>query len=311
MSRAGIRVVLLLLVGTLAIAGCGLGSGEELGGGAELRVTRDFGRERLASAERPELREGDTAMRLLQSERDVETDYGGGFVQAVDGLEGGGPGGGRDWFYFVNGLEADVGAADYSLSPGDVVQWDHRYWQAAMRIPAIVGAYPEPFLSGAEGKRIPVRLECEDDRAPACEGVRRRLVGMGVPASSAQLGAEAGEGILRVVVARWSVARRVRAALALEGGPRRSGVFARFTDGGRSLELLDARARTARRAPAGTGLVAATALAGQRPVWLVTGLDNAGVEAAAAALEPATLRDAFAVAATPRGPVRLPVGEAG
>ena len=300
-----------LLAVALVLTGCGLGAGEQRQGGAELRITRDFGQQRLAVEKVARVREGQTVLRALRSGRRVETRYGGRFVQSIDGLSGGGSAGGSDWFYYVNGIEAEVGAAERALAVGDVVQWDYRRWRAAMRVPAIVGAYPEPFLSGAEGKRIPVRLECEDDRAPACEAVRRRLVGMGVPASSAQLGAEAGEGILRVVVARWSVARRVRAAFALEGEPRRSGVFARFSDGGRSLELLDARARTARRAPAGTGLVAATALAGQRPVWLVTGLDTAGVEAAAAALDPATLRDAFAVAATPRGPVRLPVGAAG
>ena len=300
-----------LLAVSLALAGCGLGSGEERQGGAELRITRDFGQQRLAVDKVARVREGETVMRALQAGHRVETRYGGRFVQSIDGLSARGPAGGSDWFYFVNGIEAQVGAAERALAVGDVVQWDYRRWRAAMRVPAIVGAYPEPFLSGDEGKRIPVRVECEDDRARACLTVRRRLVGMGVPASSAQLGAEAGEGILRVVVARWSVARRVRAAFALEAGPRRSGVFARFTDGGLSLELLDAGARRARHAPAGTGLVAATAQAGQRPVWIVTGLEAAGVDAAAAALEPATLRDAFAVAATPQGPVRLPVGESG
>ncbi len=39
----------------------------------------------------------------------------------------------------------------------------------------------------------------------------------------------------------------------------------------------------------------------------MTGADDAGVERAAELIDPATLRDAFAVAATPSGPVRLPV----
>ena len=72
--------------------------------------------------------------------------------QAIDGLEGGGAGGERDWFFFVNGVEAEVGAAEYELSPGDRVQWDHRDWGAAMRVPAIVGAFPEPFLQRARGR---------------------------------------------------------------------------------------------------------------------------------------------------------------
>jgi hypothetical protein len=295
----------------LAAAGCGLGSGDELGGGAELRVTRDFGQELLYATERDELREGDTAMRLLQSEREVEFAYGGGFVQSIHGLSGEGSGGSRDWFYFVNGLEADVGAADYGLSRGDVVQWDYRYWAAAMRVPAIVGAYPEPFLHGSEGERIPTRVECEDDSSAACDEVKQRLASDGVNASGAPLGAAAGEDVLRVIVATWPAARVVRAAQAIERGPAESGVFARFSEDGSELSLLDERGEEAAVESAGAGLVAATELPDQQPVWVVTGVDEAGVEAAAAALDEDVLRDAFAVAVTAEGRVPLPVAGRG
>ncbi len=92
-------------------------------------VTRDFGHQQLGSASERTLREDQTVMRMLQSDFDVETRFGGGFVQSIDGLAGRGAGGQRDWFYFVNGVEADVGAADYELSPGDRVQWDYRDWR--------------------------------------------------------------------------------------------------------------------------------------------------------------------------------------
>jgi hypothetical protein len=308
------RAALLLLASVLALPGCGLGSGEErAGGGAELRVTRDFGHDLLASAALDPVREGDTVMRFLQSERDVETRYGGGFVQSIDGLAGEGSGGDRDWFYFVNGLEAGIGAADYELSGGDVVQWDYRRWDAAMSVPAIVGAYPEPFLSGSEGKRLPTRVECEDDASTACREVKERLSAEGVAPTGAPLGAPAGPEVLRVVVARWPVARELRAVAALEDGPADSGVFARFAPGGDTVELLDEAGDEARSEGEGTGLVAATALPEQQAVWLVTGTDDAGVESAARTLDPELLRDAFAVAATPDGPVRLPVvsGEPG
>ena len=52
-------------------------------------------------------------MRLLQSKYDVKTRYGGGFVQAIDGARGREGDGRRvDWFYYVNGIEAPVGAAE-------------------------------------------------------------------------------------------------------------------------------------------------------------------------------------------------------
>jgi hypothetical protein len=83
-----------------------------------------------------------------------------------------------------------------------------------------------------------------------------------------------------------------------------SGVFARI---GSQLQLLDESGHVVRAAPPGSGLVAATSLEDQSVVWVVTGLDDAGVDAAAAAVDEQALRDAFAVAATPEGVVKLPV----
>ncbi len=306
MKRSRVSAGAAVMAALAALSACGLGPGQERPGGAELRVTRDFGRERLHVAARDRVREGDTVMRLLQSERRVETAYGGGFVQSIDDIAGGGSSGGRDWFYFVNGLEGSTGASERELSDGDVVQWDFRRWGAAMNIPAIVGAYPEPLRSGIEGKRLPVRIECADDRGPACREVERRLRAEGVTASIGPFGAVATENVLRVVVAPWSLARKVRAAVALEEGPGASGVFARFDARGRRLELLDDSGRVARIAPPGTGLVAATSLEGIQRVWLVTGGDEAGVRRAAASLDRATLSDRFAVAALPEGPEALP-----
>lgn len=302
------RAALSLLVSALVLAGCGLGPGEERGGGdAQLRVTRDFGEEAFGPPAARPVRAGETVMRFLQSERDVQTRYGGGFVQSIDGLAGEGSGGREDWFYFVNGLEAGVGAADYELSPGDVVQWDYRRWDAAMSVPAIVGAFPEPFLSGTGGKRIPTRVECDDDESFACEEVKRRLLDEGVKATGGPLGAPAASDLLRVVVAPWPVARDLRAVAALERAPEESGVFARFTSDGQTLALLDEAGRPVRDLEAGAGLVAATSVPDQQAVWLVTGVDDAGVDAAARTLDSETLRDAFAVAVTPQGPLRLPV----
>jgi hypothetical protein len=49
----------------------------------------------------------------------------------------------------------------------------------------------------------------------------------------------------------------------------------------------------------------------QQPQWLVTGVDEPGVARAAALLSSAKLRNAYAVAALPSGPVRLPLEQGG
>ena len=298
---------LLLLLVCGALGGCGLGEGDEQEGGAELRVTRDFGREVLAADEIKTVREDQTIIRLLQSRHDVETRFGGKFVSEIDGL---GAGGSRDWIYFVNGEWADTGAADREVDAGDVIQWDNHDWSATQRIPAIVGAYPEPFRSGTGGERLPVRLECADTEGQACSDVKSALNAAGGRVSTTQVGASGGQELIRVLVGRWEEIRDIRTASTIEQGPAESGVFARFTEDGTRLELLDDRGDSVLTAPQGTGLVAATALEDQAVVWVITGLDDVGVQAASAALDESSLHSAFAVAATPEGPVKLPLADA-
>jgi Domain of unknown function (DUF4430) len=303
------RLILLCLVLLAALAaGCGLGPGDEQEGeGARVVVTRDFGHQQLGTASERTLREGQTVMRMLQSDFDVETRFGGGFVQSIDGLAGQGAGGQRDWFYFVNGVEAEVGAADYELSPGDRVQWDYRGWKAADRVPAIVGAYPEPLRSGWEDKRRPVRVECEDADSTACKRVLDRLHAADVAANGASLGAPYTETIVRVIVGRWQALRQ--SVSQLEDGPERSGVFARFAADGRSLDLLDAAGEPLRTVEPGdgVGLVAALFPREEQLAWVVTGLDDEAVDAAASALDGRSLRNAFAVAAGVDGVQKLPL----
>ena len=301
----------LLLAVCAALAGCGFGEGQAQEGGAELRITRDFGREELAADTVETVREDESVMRLLQSDHDVETRFGGKFVEAIDGVEGSGGTGTRDWFYFVNGILAGEGAADREVASGDVIQWDNRDWAGTQRIPAIVGAYPEPFLSGTEGDRLPVRLECADADDQACADVKDALTDAGGRVSSSQLAPSGGKELIRVLVGTWDELREVRTPATLAEGPEASGVFARFAEDGAALELLDERGQVVRTAEAGTGLVAATALEEQAVTWIVTGLEDVGVQAAAAVLDERSLRNAFAVAATPDGPVKLPLEDAG
>ena len=96
-------------------------------------------------------------MRVLEGNAEITTRYGGGFVQSIDGVEeaqrGGHP---YDWFFYVDGVESPIGAADYSLQGGERIWWDYRDWSATNHVPAVVGSWPAPFVDGYEGKRHPV-----------------------------------------------------------------------------------------------------------------------------------------------------------
>jgi Domain of unknown function (DUF4430) len=301
----------LALLACLLVAGCGFGEGATRGD-VTLTVTRDFGSERLHEGiDEERADEGDTVMRLLQANYDVETRYGGGFVQEIDGIAGGREEGRRaDWFYYVNGIEAPIGAAERRVSAGERVWWDHHRWEAAQRVPAVVGSFPEPFRTGLEGKRFPVKLVCVGDADRACDEVEERLQDSGVKAVSRSVIQQSpGEEVLRVFVGRWEDVRGDSVTRRLEQGPAATGVFAQPTSAGDAIELLDPEGETVRTLREGGGLVAATSVEGQAPTWIVTGTDEVGLAAAAAALTEERLTQHFALAVEGGTDVPLPVTE--
>lgn len=295
----------------LMAGGCGLGAGE---GPQEvsLTVTRDFGSRVLGRATQPRAQGGETVMRFLQRRFRVETRYGGGFVQSIDGLAGEARRSRRvDWFYYVNGVEADRGAASTPLRSGDRVWWDRHDWGAAMSIPAVVGSFPEPFRSGIGGRRVPVTVVCgaPGGAHPVCDEAARRLSDAGVAAGRAPAGGVRPPQTLRVLVGPWALLRGDPAARRLERGPAASGVFARPRSDGSTIALLDQRGRPAGQ-PRSAGLVAATRSAGQQPTWIVTGTGWPDVLAAARQMTSRGLANRFAVAVVAGRGVALPARRA-
>jgi len=155
-----------LSVGALFLLGCGGERSAE--GSATLWVTRDHGEKVMLVRTVPA---GVTALQALREEADVETRYGGRFVQSIEGIEGS-TSARRDWFYFVNGFEVDRGAAEYRLHPGDIEWWDFRSWRERMREPVVVGAFPEPFVHGFDGTTRPAAVRY---RTPALARLGRSL----------------------------------------------------------------------------------------------------------------------------------------
>lgn len=303
--RSALRHAPLLLC-LLALGGCGLGAGP-VPKGVSLLVTRDFGAQVLHASAHPRTAGAETVMSLLERNDRVTTRYGGGFVQSIGGLSGGHENGQPvDWFYYVNGVEAGKGAAATNVHPGDRVWWDLHDWSQAESVPAVVGSFPEPFLNGYEGKRLPVRVECSRAESAACQTVVARLQGAGVPAATSATGAGASSETLRILVGPWQAIASETTAEQLRKGPRTSGVYAIPSASGQSLALLDEGGRSVATLSGAAGLIAAVRQGETAPVWLVTGTDEQGVSMAAKDFDEASLRDRFAVAVSPAGLQPLP-----
>jgi hypothetical protein len=187
--RASSALVVLVL-----LAGCGGSAGGEEGT-AELWVTRDRGVTLLLETH---VDAGQSLMRALAAETDLDTRYGGRYIQAIDGIEGS-LGAQRDWFWFVNGYEGDRSASSYRLRDGDVAWVDYREWRREGEARVVVGAFPEPFVHGYAGKTRPAVVRY----APQVERVLALQLAADIraqPASVQPLGTPVPDGANLLVV---------------------------------------------------------------------------------------------------------------
>lgn len=299
--------VLAAVAGSLAaaaLAGCGLGPGAAPAG-VRVSITEDFGSKSLLALNAPKVGGAETVMRLLMRNAKVSTEYGGGFVSSIDGhAEGHEYGRPLDWFYYINGEQAEKGAADTTVHSGDRIWWDLHDWSQSQEVPAVVGSFPAPFTTGLGGKRLPVTIECAKPHASPCHEISRDLSALGVVAGFAAPGtvgeaSEANE--LKVQVGTWAQLADGPAAKAIEKGPATGGVYVRILDRGRVFALLGKDGAAAEKLGAGAGLIAATRYSGSAPVWVVSGTDAQGVQRAADAFDAASLDGHFAIAVAPAG----------
>jgi Domain of unknown function (DUF4430) len=301
MSRRLLAVSLLLCA--LALGACGLGDSGVANDDVSLLVTSDFGATSMNQIGPAPTEGSDTILSLLRSSLAVGMSPKG----AVASIDDVGASAGQGWRFYVNGIGARDDASKVQVAGGDRIWWDRHDTKAAPEVHAVVGSYPEPFVHGQDGKRWTLRVECVRnlDKTP-CNDVATRLTQLGVIPGQSLVGADGGEDNQRVLVGPWSGVGVDRAARLLDGGPRVSGVFARFSPDGRHLSLLDPNGRVTRTLGPGTGLVAATRYKDEPPTWFVTGTDVAGVNAAARALDQHVLARHFAVALSGGHAIALP-----
>ena len=203
------RRLALVLAAVAVATACGGGERRE-SGTASLWITRDRGAAVVFEGSVPA---GISVMDALQRHADVETRYGGRFVHAINGVEGS-LAGRRDWFYFVNGFEGDRSAVEYRLRSGDVAWWDYRSWRGTMGEPVVVGAFPEPFVHGYDGRRRPAAVRY---RVPAQAGAARALARVIRARSVAPASVAVPDGTNVLRLERGPV--RFQARLRSDGGP--------------------------------------------------------------------------------------------
>ena len=255
-------------------------------------VTVGFGAETLVDEVVP-LLQGMTALDALQQVAETKTAYGGGFVEAINGIgsEGTQSGKGRqDWFYYMNGFLARSSSAGYVLRPRDVEQWDYHGWAAGQTVSATLQAFPAAMVSGYNGQAFPSIVAFGGDFEEEAMHIATLVDNAGamdvrpLPIGDLTLEEKQSHNLVVVVGASASYVQE------LNENRERVGLFVEFEDStlhafaangaeevyGGSVGLLAAIQSPSN--PSGTGVC-------ENIVFLVTGTDDGGVRAAAKALD--------------------------
>ncbi len=251
-------------------------------------VTQNFGQEVMFD-ETLQVPPDSAAMAVLEKVTEVETSYGGGFVNAINGVRSGYTGSQKnqktkmDWFFYVNGIQSNVGALDYELHDGDVQHWDFHSWSFRHFTPAIIDGFPAALRNGFGGKVSPTLIVYQDTMKENAKKLEKKLIKLGVNSTGTRSFSE------------LTVNEKESSNLIVVGLPdnnliselnqnwQRLGFFAYFENG--NLIVIDSGGEVTAEYGAGTGVIQVTQNpwnpkgigACENVVWLVSGTDEAGL----------------------------------
>jgi hypothetical protein len=281
-----------------------------------LIVTRDFGHTKMFGRTVGLVRD-EVGMEVLFRNLDIQTAYGGGFVNAINGLESGYTfftGADRkkdDWFYWVNGILAPVGVAEYRPQPGDVIWWDYHDWSMTMFIPAVIGSYPQPFKNGFWGKNPGTVVMYSGGYEDEALALKRSLEEAGVKqVDTAVFDTAALDAPKKyyILIGPWQeLAGGSELIKEVNTKNKLVGVYVKFEDG--ELKGLDFKGKTvSSHQQAGAVFAYGSSIGSLNPVWAVTGTDDEGVKMALNTIlnNPAVIKGYFGAVITKDGVTNVP-----
>ncbi len=322
MKKPFSKVFLVSMLILLFISGCanesedtGVLNNDNINNQVKLVVTKDYGKEDLFYGE-VKIEEGYTVMDILEENVELGTKWGGEFVSEINGIKmdnGLESGKRQDWFYFVNGVCADVGAGGYELSPGDIVWWDYHPWESIKSAnAAVIGAYPEPFINGYTDEEKTVVLMTSKDKLDLAEELKKSMEEVGVSNIEVK---ELNETELEnrnnptILLGKWNDINNIDYIEGLNESYQKTGLNLHFTE--KEIELLDYSGNIAQKVSNDIGVIVATGegLGDSNPLWLVIGIDESGLSKALNILinDPKAIKNKYGVAVISEEIIGLPI----
>ena len=283
-----LTIALALFIVATILAGCATTTPPPPSGSTvsvSIVATRDFGGE-LIFSRAAEIEGGDSAQEALAGVAKVG--MAGSYIEGIEGIYGNHE---YYWFYYINGILANVFASGYKPHDGDIEHWDFHDWSYSMHgSSAIIGDFPEPFLHGYAGKVYPTLVAYTGNLQGEAERLKSKLEELGVREvsviSAAELSSDEQElsNLILVCTADFELIAELNEVYD------RLGLFAHFENG--KLKVLNARGKVVGEYGAGSGVIQATqslwnpkgSYACENVTWMVSGIDEAGVKNAVDAL---------------------------
>jgi hypothetical protein len=273
-------------------------------------ATRDFGN-KLIFGRVAEIEGGDSAQEALREVAKVG--MAGSYIEGIEGIYDNQE---YYWFYYINGVLANVFASGYKPHDGDIEHWDFHDWSYSMHgSSAIIGDFPEPFLHGYAGKVYPTVVAYTGNLKGEAERLKDKLEALGIEEVSVRNAADLSgnekelSNLILVCTSDFELVAELNEVYD------RLGLFAHFENG--KLKVLNAKGKVEAEYGAGSGVIQATqslwnpkgSYACENVTWMVSGIDEVGVKNAVDALlnHYPEIRYAFAVVVADGKIIRIPL----
>jgi hypothetical protein len=278
----------------------------------QIIVSKDFGNETVFDKNIP-FEEDTSIMDIMQENFDIETAYGGGFVNAINGIKSGFTGAKekrkRDWFYYVNGILSQVGAGDFYLKPDDVVIWDYHDWSNNMYMSSIIGAYPKNFICDDED--AVEKTEIRYDKTYENESKKLAVFLKDRGLTNLQLANLDGKDIANekvntIMIGTWDEMVKIDYIKELYENRKKVGLFFNMDNDIKALTFMGEVTKEYDKAAVIASIVKGYGSTGT--LWLVTGNDENCIKRAVKLLyeKPEELRGKFAAIVTEQEILNIP-----
>ena len=322
MNKSTSIAAVLVLVAALLVGCNGQSTAvletRELTEDVTLSITTDYGSELVYESSNA-YEEGWTVYDLLLAHVEIETAYGGSFIDAINGIESsmnGADGRRADWFYYVNGICADVGVLDYNLKPGDRVWWDYHGWQGGHSSnSAVTDGFPYVFANGygKDSRGVYVLYahgykEQADELASVFNALDAENTVAALDESVAMLSDRQGPTL---VIGDWMSLQAYPYLDNLNSSYEKNGQFMTFTQEGLDLFTPLGEVVQTLESEAGAIMAHGDGLGDKSPLWIVTGMDPEDVDKAAALLtaKNSELKNTYSIVVRGSELIPLPIQE--